>query len=60
MAKLNEDNVYVQYMMAKAFEKMGNQEKAKELFTKVAGNNFNSVAYALVRNESKNKITSAN
>ncbi len=60
MAELNQDNVYVQYMMAKAHKMNGDEEKAMELFKKVAHNNFNSVAYALVRNESMDMIAAAN
>ena len=58
MANLDEDNVYDQYWMAKAYKMNGNEEKAMELFKEVADNNFNSVAYALVRNESKNMVAS--
>ncbi|MCW8981848.1 MAG: tetratricopeptide repeat protein [Altibacter sp.] len=60
LAKLNEDNVYVQYMMARTYKMMGDEAKAMELFNEVAHNNFNSVAYALVRNETKELIASAN
>jgi tetratricopeptide (TPR) repeat protein len=60
MSELNQDNVYVQYMMANTYKKLGQEEKAQELFSKVANNNFNSVAYALVRNESKNMIATVN
>lgn len=56
--ELNPDNVYVQYLMAKTYKKLGNEEKAEELFSEVANNNFNSVQYALVRNESKKMIAS--
>ena len=53
VAELNVDNVYDQYWMAKINQEAGNAEKAKELYLDVVDNNFNSVGYALIRNEVK-------
>jgi tetratricopeptide (TPR) repeat protein len=60
MAELNQDNVYVKYWMAKAHKMKGNDEKSMELFKDIANNNFNSIAYALVLNEAKEMIATAN
>ncbi len=53
MAKLNQDDVYNKYWMAKANHKAGNKDKAMALFQEIADDNFNSVGYALVRSEVK-------
>ena len=59
MAELDEDYVYDQYWMAKAYKAKGDDEKAMELFKLVANNNFNSIAYALTRNEAKEMVASS-
>ena len=60
MSELDEDYVYDQYWMAKAYKMSGEEEKAMELFNEVAKNNFNSVAYALVLAEAKEMVASNN
>ncbi len=59
MSKLDPDYVYNKYWMAKAYKMKGDEEKAMALFTEVVNDNFNSVANALIRNESKQMIASA-
>lgn len=51
MAELDETNVYDKFWMAKAHMNAGNSEKAMEMFTELSTYNFNSVGYALIRNE---------
>lgn len=58
-SKLNPDNVYVKYWMAKAHQMAGNNEKAMELYKDILNNNFNSVGYALILNETKEMMASA-
>ena len=53
MSKLDQDNVYNKYWIAKANHKAGNKDKAMALFQEIADYNFNDVGYALVRNEVK-------
>lgn len=60
MNHLNKDNVYDKYWMAKAHKQLGNEEKAMELFKEIAIDNFNSVGYALVRNEVNEIVASGN
>ena len=52
-SKLNPDNVYDRYWMAHANKMAGNTDIAMEMFNEIADNNFNSVGYALIRNEVK-------
>ncbi len=56
--KANNNWLYNQYWLAKANEMASNNEKANELYRKVASNNFNSVYNGLVRNEVRQKTTS--
>ncbi len=58
-AKLNPDNVYDKYWMAHANKMAGNTDIAMEMFNEIADNNFNSVGYALIRNEVKEMLASA-
>jgi tetratricopeptide (TPR) repeat protein len=44
-------SIYVKYLLASAQEGAGNAEEAKRLFTEVANFNFNSVGFALVRQD---------
>ncbi len=51
----NPNNLYTQYHLALAHEGGDNTEQAKQLFGKIADNNFNSVGFALVRQEAMQK-----
>jgi tetratricopeptide (TPR) repeat protein len=55
-SQLDKDNVYDMYWMAQANKMAGNTDMAKGMFEEIADNNFNSVGYALVRNEVKAAI----
>ncbi|MBA6156087.1 tetratricopeptide repeat protein [Tenacibaculum sp. S7007] len=57
-AKLNPDNVYDRYWMAKANKMAGNNDVAMDMFNEIADYNFNSIGYALVRNEVKKMLAS--
>jgi tetratricopeptide (TPR) repeat protein len=46
-----ENNMYIRYHLALAEEGVGNAEEAKAFFADVAGYNFNSVGFALLREE---------
>lgn len=56
--KLNPDNVYDRYWMARANKMAGNNDVAMAMFNEIADNNFNSVGYALIRNEVKGMLAS--
>lgn len=45
------NNMFVRYQLALAEEGLGNTEEAKKLFAEVASYNFNSVGFALTRND---------
>jgi len=45
------NNMFIRYQLALAENANGNTEEAKKLFVEVAGYNFNSVGFALVRND---------
>ena len=45
------NNVFVRYQLALAEEGLGNSEEAKKLFADVASFNFNSVGFALTRDD---------
>ena len=49
----NPDNLYRNYYLAKAHMAAGNKEGAMAMMEKIAIDNFNSVFYALIRNEAK-------
>ncbi len=51
MAELDETNVYDKFWMAKAHMESGNTDEAMEMFKELSTYNFNSVGYALIRNE---------
>jgi tetratricopeptide (TPR) repeat protein len=59
-SQLNVDNVYDHYWMAHANKMAGNTDVAMAMFKEVADNNFNSVGYALIRNEVKATMASTN
>lgn len=59
-SKLNPDNVYDRYWMAHANKMTGNTDEAMAMFKEIADNNFNSVGYALIRNEVKDMLASTN
>ncbi len=58
-AHLNPDNVYDKYWMAYINKKAGNADIAMKMFNDIADNNFNSVGYALIRNEVKEIVATA-
>jgi tetratricopeptide (TPR) repeat protein len=60
MSNLDKDNVYDKYWMAKAHKMSGNDEMSMQLFNEIANDNFNSVGYALILNESKEIVATAN
>ena len=51
----NPDNLYTKYNLALAHEGAGNTTEARQLFGELADNNFNSVGFALVRQEAMQK-----
>ena len=55
----NLTDIYVKYHLALAEEGAGNAEEARRLFAEVAGWNFNSVAFALVRKDALERGLSA-
>lgn len=52
------NNMYIRYRLAEAEEGAGNVQEAKKLFGEVATFNFNSVGFALVREEAKRRAAS--
>jgi len=52
----NRNNVYDRYWLAKSYEAAGSKEQAQDIYKEIADNNFNSVGYALIRNEVKKKL----
>lgn len=52
----NPFNVYHKYCLARAYEAAGQKEKANEIYKYLANYNFNSIDYALIRNEVKKKM----
>jgi tetratricopeptide (TPR) repeat protein len=55
LRQADQTDTYVRYLLAKALEGAGKTDEAKAIYTEVANNNFNSVAFALVRKEAKAK-----
>lgn len=47
----NPNDLYITYLLATALDGAGMQDEARKLYADVAGNNFNSVAFALVRKD---------
>ncbi len=60
MAELDPDDVYNKYWMARAYKMSGDSDKAMALFDEIVNDNFNSVQYALILNESKEMLASKN
>ena len=60
MAELDVDNVYDKYWMAKANKMAGNTDKAMEMLKEISTYNFNSVGYALIRNEVNEMLATDN
>jgi tetratricopeptide (TPR) repeat protein len=56
LQKADRNNVYDKYWLARAYEAAGSKEKAADVYKEIADNNFNSVGYALIRNEVKRKV----
>ncbi len=56
LAKSDLNMIYVKYHLALAEEGAGNSEKAKQLFREVAEWNFNSVDFALVRQDALQRM----
>ncbi len=52
----NQDWITVKFYSAKAQEALGNADKAQTLYREVADWNFNSLDYALIRNEALAKV----
>ena len=57
LEQANPASIYVKYLLASAQEGAGNAEEAKRLFTEVANFNFNSVGFALVRQDALAKAS---
>lgn len=49
-------DIYTTYWRAKAYEKAGQNDKARQLYQEVASYNFNTAGNAVVRNEVKKKV----
>lgn len=56
--KANPNSLYVKYMLSQVNEQLGNTERSIELLKEISDNNFNSVQYAILRNEVKGKLAS--
>lgn len=56
LQKANRNNIYDRYWLARAYEAGGSKEKATDIYKEIADNNFNSIGYALIRNEVKQKV----
>jgi tetratricopeptide (TPR) repeat protein len=54
--KADRNNVYDKYWLARSYEAAGSKENATAIYKEIADNNFNSVGYALIRNEVKKKL----
>ncbi|GAA4314411.1 hypothetical protein GCM10023164_09980 [Christiangramia aestuarii] len=53
----NEDYIHDEYWMAKIYEKAGEKEKAMELYEEIAEERFNSIEFALIRDEVNKKVS---
>lgn len=58
-SKLDPDNVYDQYWMAKVNEMVGNTDIAMDMYKEIANHRFNNVGYALIRNEVNETLANA-
>ena len=56
--KTQQTSVYNKYWLARAYEDSGNKDKAKAIFMELSDYNFNSLEFALIRNEVKKKSAS--
>ncbi len=56
MAMLDPDDVYNKFWMAKAYMMTGEKDKANTLLNEIARDNFNSVNYVLILNETKDML----
>jgi tetratricopeptide (TPR) repeat protein len=54
-AKIQQSSLYYKYWLASAYEAAGDKDKAKNLYKELSGNNFNSLEFALIRNEVRKK-----
>ena len=59
LSKLDPDNTYDQYWVAKTHQMLGNTDQAMDVYKSIADFNFNGVGYALIRNEVKDLLASA-
>ncbi len=57
-AKTQQTSVYNKYWLASSLEASGNKDKAKIMYKELSDYNFNSLEYALIRNEVKKKSAS--
>lgn len=52
----NPNSLYVKYMLSQVNEQLGNTERSIELLEEISTNNFNTVQYAILRNDVKGKL----
>ena len=57
ISQTDEDYIQNKYWMAKINEKAGNTEKAMELYQEIADERFNSIEFALIRDEVDKKVS---
>lgn len=57
-SKTQQSSVYNKYWLASSYEAAGEKDKAKSLYKELSDNNFNSLEFALIRNEVKKKSAS--
>ena len=50
------NNMYIRFQLAQALEGAGQADKARELYQQVADFNFNSVGFALVGDDARQKV----
>lgn len=55
-SKTDNTNVYNRYCLAKAYEGSGQKDKANKIYKEIAIDNFNTIGFALIRNELKGKM----
>jgi len=56
--KTLQTSIYNKYWLATAYEAAGSKDKAKAIYKELADYNFNSIEFALIRNEVKKKAAS--
>lgn len=54
--KANPNSLYVKYMLSEVNSKLGNTERSIELLEEISKNNFNTVQYAVLRNDVLGKL----